>query len=150
MGVVQMQFKKRGIEMEEVDLELTSMTDMVFLLLSFFMLTGTFDMAKMDDKLEIQLPRAVVTTKQTEKKNIIDITVDNRVLFNGLLKSYQELDGELQKLANTDPDEVIIIKADKRVSHGTVIKVMGLCKKEGLANIGFAALLDADASKFED
>ncbi|MBI5417764.1 biopolymer transporter ExbD [Candidatus Poribacteria bacterium] len=145
-----MQFKKHGNEMEDVDLELTSMTDMVFLLLSFFMLTGTFDMAKMDDKLEIQLPRAVVTAKQSDKKNVIDITVDNRVLLNGLLKTYEELDDELKKIAGKDPDEVIIIKADKRVSHGTVVKVMGLCKKENLTNIGFAALLDSNASSFQD
>ncbi|MBI4650437.1 biopolymer transporter ExbD [Candidatus Desantisbacteria bacterium] len=144
-----MQFKNRSGSMEDVDMELTSMTDMVFLLLSFFMLTGTFDMARMDDKLEIQLPKAVVTAKQSEKKNVIDITVDNRVVFNGLIKSYPELDSELQKIANSNPDEVIIIKADKRVSHGTVIKVMGLCKKSGLTNIGFAALLDANTSNIE-
>ncbi|MBI5208139.1 MAG: biopolymer transporter ExbD [Candidatus Firestonebacteria bacterium] len=143
-----MQFKKHGAELEDVDMELTSMTDMVFLLLSFFMLTGTFSMAKMDDKLEIQLPKAVVTTKQIKKKNIIEISMDNRVLFNGLLKSYQELDQELQKLSATDPDEVIIIKADKRVVHGTVIKVMGLCKKENLTNIGFAAMLDSNVESF--
>ncbi len=127
--------KFRGPGREDSKVEMTSMTDMVFLLLMFFMVSSNF--IPLDDKLDIKLPDSKATSKQTHKPNIIEININKEIFFNGVSVTYGELEKKLDEIGK---DAIVVIKADKRVTHGDVVRVMGICKYKHVDNIGIAAL----------
>ena len=122
----------------QANLELTSLIDVVFLLLIFFMISTTF--AKIITKLDIQLPRARAVVPQEKENTIIEIAADQRLALNGKEVTIEKLDEMLAEIGRTDPDQIVVIKADNDVNYGRVIKVMGICKDNNLEKLGMAAL----------
>ena len=127
---------------QQVWLELTSLTDVVFLLLIFFMLSTTF--IQNNKNLDIKLPKSKGLAQQEGENTTIEISRNGEVAFNGQTMSPEELDSTLDKLVRHSPDEVIVIKADKDINYGLVVKVMGLCKSKNLNKLGMAALQDKE------
>ena len=122
----------------QANLELTSLIDVVFLLLIFFMISTTF--AKIITKLDIQLPRARAVVPQDKEDTIIEIAADERLALNGKEVTIDELDEKLSEIGRKNPDQIVVIKADHMVNYGRVIKVMGICKDNNLEKLGMAAL----------
>lgn len=128
--------KFKVLKLEDSEIKMTSMTDMIFLLLLFFMISSNF--VPLDDKLDIKLPDSRATEKQIHRSNIIEINADNQIFFNGILVTYGGLERKLDEIGK---DAIVIIKADKRITHGNVVRVMGILKYKNINNVGIAALL---------
>ncbi len=126
-------FKKKRCE-----IQLTSLIDVVFQLLIFFMITTTF--SKVVTKLDVKLPEAKAVVEQRKKNTIIEISWDGKLAFNGDLVTYPQLNNRLEEVAQVNPDEVVIIKADKTVEYGLVVRAIGMCKSHRLNKIAMAAL----------
>ncbi len=123
-------------EEEEPTISLVSMTDVVFLLLIFFMVATHFVTSKRE--LDIRLPKAkggkpLVTKRQYK----IEITRDLKLFLNGKPVTLTQLDLLLQADKNI-PNKSAIIKADKSIPYGFAIKVMGILKANGVEDIGIA------------
>lgn len=137
-----MRFRRRPSE--PIELQIVSLIDVVFLLLIFFLMGTTF--VDLLDKLDIRLPESSVTTRQQRRNHLIEMSVDGRMFLDGGVVTMDELGDRLERVY-WDPGmggRVVIIKADKRVTHGDVVKVMGICKKVGVLQVGIAALLEVD------
>ena len=72
-----MNFRRKN--REELDLNLTPLIDVVFLLLIFFMVTTTFDR---ETQLNIELPQAAGEQKKAEQVLEISIDSSNRFYIN--------------------------------------------------------------------
>jgi biopolymer transport protein ExbD len=141
-GEKKLRFSRR--EPEAIELQLVPLIDVVFLLLIFFLMGTTF--VDLLDKLDIRLPESSVATRQERRNHLIEMSSDGKIFLNGGLATIDDLGERLEQL-QWDPgtrSRVVIIKADKRVSHGDVVKVMGLCKESGILQIGIAALLEIE------
>ena len=68
---------------EQVSISLTSLIDVVFLLLIFFMVTSSF--VDFQRKLDIQLPEAKAADREQKERKPIQIEMDKggRITFNG-------------------------------------------------------------------
>lgn len=137
-----MNFRKTRSELME--LQIVALIDVVFLLLIFFLMGTTF--VDLLDKLDIRLPESSVATRQERRNHLIEMSVDGRIFFDGIPTTMEQLRERLEQ-TRWDPGmggRVVIIKADKRVPHGDVVKVMGICKKAGILQVGIAALLEVE------
>ncbi|BAT71098.1 biopolymer transport protein ExbD/TolR [Thermosulfidibacter takaii ABI70S6] len=125
-------------EEEEPGISLVSMTDVVFLLLIFFMVATQF--VSTTKRLDIKLPQSKAGTSAPLKKSYeIDITKDGKIYLNGKKVTLTQLDLILQADRNI-PERSALIKADRRIPYGFAIKVMGILKANGVENIGIAVL----------
>jgi len=125
---------------DDVELNLTPVIDVVFLLLIFFMVsTTTFER---ESEINITLPKA--TEEYTEVKPdavIIDVDVQGRVfidkqaLVNSQLSTIREA---IRDAIQGREDPPIIISADAEATHQLVIKVMDAARQVGLVKITFA------------
>ena len=122
---------------KEVWLQLTSMTDMIFLLLIFFIVTTTFK--KIETKLDVKIPKAKGVSDLKKKEVVIEIGREGEVAFNGIITNLKELEKKLYSISIKNPNQLIVIKADRLVKYEKVVKVMGLCKTSNLENLGMAA-----------
>ncbi|MDX1368966.1 biopolymer transporter ExbD [Pseudomonas sp.] len=123
---------------ENVEINLASLIDVVFILLLFFVVTTTFTR---ETQLKVDLPEAASGTppEQTELKQLeVLIAVDGSYSLNGkqLLKS--NLDGlmaALQKESEGDNSLPLTISADGKTPHQAVITAMDAAGKLGFAHL---------------
>jgi len=104
------------------DFNMSSMTDMVFLLLIFFMLTSTLVTT---NALEIQLPKSDATNV---KKANVSVTIDEELRFsidNDIVDAADLEQGILQAV-NNNPAAVLIIRADQSVPTGETVRVLDI------------------------
>ncbi len=130
-----MQFLKE--QEEDVGLSLTSLIDVIFLLLIFFIVTTTLiDPTK---KLEIQLPEAKAASPDSES---IPVTIElgrrGAVTLNGKAVTLNTLERRLKELAKENRKKSAIVRADRRLDYGQVVKVLGICRASGFLDIGIA------------
>lgn len=106
------------------DFNMSSMTDLVFLLLIFFMLTSNFVTS---NGLDLNLPSAngqVVA----EKNTTVSITKDMMYYVNDQIVSLDEMSAVLKAQIEGQEKPTIILNADKNIPLDNVVKVMGIVK----------------------
>ncbi|MHA6493743.1 ExbD/TolR family protein [Pseudomonas borbori] len=123
---------------ENVEINLASLIDVVFILLLFFVVTTTFTR---ETQLKVDLPEAATGTppEQTELKQLeVLIAADGSYSLNtkALLKSDLEgLMAALQKESAGDNSLPLIISADAKTPHQAVITAMDAAGKLGFAHL---------------
>jgi biopolymer transport protein ExbD len=123
---------------ENVEINLASLIDVVFILLLFFVVTTTFTR---ETQLKVDLPEAASGTppEQTELKQIeVLIGADGSYSVNGnaLLESnLKNLMAAMQKESAGDNSLPLIISADGKTPHQAVITAMDAAGKLGFAHL---------------
>jgi biopolymer transport protein ExbD len=107
-----------------VDFNMSSMTDIVFLLLIFFMLTSTL---VSPNALKLLLPKSSGRTLATQSVSV-SIDKDLNFYFNKDMINISELEGRLLTIA-TEEDATVVLNAEKSVPIEEVVKVMGIANK---------------------
>ena len=121
--------KIRGRNKIRPEFNMSSMTDVVFLLLIFFMIAST--LAKQLNTIDVKLPQA---DGKTENRNTVSVTIkgsnefyinSNRVLK---IKLENQLVSELTSLKTPS----IILRAEKKVAIEELVFVMNIANKNGI------------------
>jgi biopolymer transport protein ExbD len=123
------------------EINITPLVDVMLVLLIIFMVTssvitqqGPGGGAKAG--LKVNLPKggaADVTARTTDLS--VAVLADGRFVLAGNVVSDAELRQAFDTAKNQNPDTVVIVQADEGVPHGTVVQVMELAKKAGLAQL---------------
>ena len=110
------------------DFNFSSITDIVFLLLIFFMIASS--LAKSHDTIEVKLPNA---KGKTENKNSISVTIDRNINFflNGVIVQKSQIEKEILEIL-TKENRSIILKSEKTVPIQDVIYVMNIANKNSI------------------
>ena len=138
-----MKFQKRRTE--EPDLNMTSLIDVVLLLLIFFMVSTKF----VDEaRLKIRLPEAGSEQHaETPRDSIeIDVTAEGAYRVNGrplINNSPDTLAAALGKVAEGDRATPVTIRADARSMHQSVVTAMEVAGRAGYRQINIATAHDA-------
>jgi len=121
---------------ENYSLELTPLIDVVFLLLIFFMVSTAF--VDFPRRMDITLPTSKAASDDDVVKNLeIEMTRDKKIFIRGHRTSLKQLEASLAALKK--PQEVkTIIRADKDILYGDVVKVMGLLQAAHVTDISVA------------
>lgn len=128
-------FKRQ--EEEDYSLQLTSLIDVVFLLLIFFMVSTAF--VDFSRRIDIALPESTAGAAMEKIKVYeIEITKENELFVNGKPTSIESLLALLERKDKTVIKRSAVIRADRSLDYGFVVKVMGVCKEAGILDIGLA------------
>ena len=108
---------------------MSSMTDVVFLLLIFFMIAST--MAKNLNTIDVKLPQA---KGKSENRDNVSVSIDskNRFYIDGELISKNDIKDKLiTKLSNLNK-RVIILRSDNKVPIKEIVYVMDIANKNSV------------------
>ena len=121
----------RGRNKVDPSFNMWSMTDIVFLLLIFFMLTSTLVTVS---AIDVLLPKA---GGKTENNKSVAVTITNKSLFyiNKTRVSAARLEREILKSVGGDKKKTIVIRGDKDVPYKNVMKVIDIANKNKLKMI---------------
>lgn len=118
-------------------LNITPLIDVVLLLLIFFMISTTF---VVQPGINVNLPQTVTSEKQIRKDIVIIITKDNTIYINEKKIDLRDVLKEFKAEHEKNRDALLIIKADKKVSHGEVVNIMDLAKQAGISSMAIATI----------
>jgi len=136
----------RSRNREEPEINLTSLIDVVLLLLVFFMITTSF---VRESKIGIRLPEASSTEEAMvmEETMVISVSAQGTYLVNGrpLLDSRPNtLESAIRVLAGDQLGGRITISADADASHQSVITAMDIAGRLGYVEINIATIKPGD------
>lgn len=115
----------RGRNKITPEFNMSSMTDIVFLLLIFFMIASTLVTT---NAIDILLPKA---SGKTENKKSVSISIQKDLTFyiDQRMVKVQNLESELLVLFQNETAPSIILRAEKSVPVDYVVKVMDIANR---------------------
>ena len=119
----------RGRNKVNPEFNMSSMTDVVFLLLIFFMIAST--LAKQLNTIDVQLPQA---KGKTENRSTVSVTIDKSGGFfiDEKKVSKAALRGQLISRLTQAPNKSIVLRAEKNVAIEEVVYVMNIANENGI------------------
>ena len=115
----------------------SSMADIAFLLLIFFMTTTIF---KMEDGLQITLPRAETAQKQKREMIMrIWINHDGIISINDKLVAVDNVEAIVVTMLQEKPNLIVAFNADDRCPYNVVSSVMEELKKANAVRVSFTS-----------
>ena len=111
------------------EFNMSSMTDVVFLLLIFFMIAST--LAKQLNTIEVKLPQA---EGKSENRNTVTVTIrtSNRFYIDEQAVSKRNLENRLIGQMKSLSSPSVILRADKKVPLDDVVYVMNIANRNGI------------------
>ncbi len=121
----------RGRNKVDPSFNMSSMTDIVFLLLIFFMLTSTLVTVS---AIDVLLPKA---GGKTENSKSVAVTITNNSLFyiDKTQVNASLLESEILRSVGADKKKTIVIRGDQDVPYKNVMKVIDIANKNKLKMI---------------
>ncbi len=126
---------------DSVDVNLTPLIDVVFLLLIFFMVSTTFDKQA---KLKVTLPESASAAVQQQQESLV-ITIDARGRYfineRQLVNTQaQTLKLAMQKTLAGNRDMPVVLRADANTPHKAVVTAMDVAAQLGLSKLSIATV----------
>ena len=125
-------------------LAMTSMLDVIFLLLCFFVTVSVF--SQWESEISIKLPNAV-TAEQPERlpgEIIVNLTAAGVVRVNGAELTADELKTRLARIAKFYPGQPVIIRADRETPYEKLVAVIDTCRAADVWNFSLATAGERD------
>jgi biopolymer transport protein ExbD len=134
-----------GYKEETVEVNMTALIDVVFLLLIFFMVTTTFDRHA---RLKVSLPEASTkAVQQQDEPLVLSIDAKGNYFLNERQIVNQQLDTlkqALQKVIaekNQDYKDVsLVLRADANTPHQAVVRAMDAASQLGMSKLSIATV----------
>lgn len=120
---------------DPLEINLTPLIDVVFLLLIFFMVSTSF---RLETQLNVELPAAASTSARAVDPMVISISrdrvhaIDDRVLLKNDPISIES--GILQAIHSFSPDEIVLM-ADANTPHQSVVTVLDILSRAEVKNV---------------
>lgn len=125
---------------EEPTVDLTSLIDVVFLLLIFFMVSTTFER---ETVLKVDLPEASAVEDREEFPDSLELVIDSegRMFLNDerlLDNNVNTVRAAMEQMAGERRDLPLILRADRQTPHHYVVTVMDVAAQLGFMNLSIA------------
>ena len=119
------------------EINVTSLVDVTLVLLIIFMITSPL----MQLGIQVNLPRAAAKAVETKGNLTLTIKKDATILIGDKVIPLAALSGELEQALEAGKKGVLI-RADKAVPYGAVVKVLDLTRKKGIQDVGLITELE--------
>jgi len=121
------------------EINVTSLVDVMMVLLIIFMLTAPFIQAG----IKVRLPQTKSTVIKEREGVMLAVTKEGDVFLNNEKVDFEKLPAALRNL-KVAGEERVFVRADKEVDYGTVMKVIGNVKAVGIDEVGMITEIEKD------
>ncbi|WP_419655642.1 putative biopolymer transport protein related to ExbD [Desulfosarcina variabilis str. Montpellier] len=122
-----------------VQMPITSLIDIVFMLLIYFLLTTNF---MVDEGIKIKLPQAKAAAPQTEETITVFVDAQGRAFLGEEEVALDRLFNRLKARIGSKTDELVVVRADRTVILNKAVKVMDIAKAAGAGRLCLATEKD--------
>ena len=111
------------------------MIDIIFAILSFLIVSSLY--LTRVDTIPVDLPKASTSVRQDKKFITISIDKSGNLFINKLRTELQDMKVKLINLTNENKN-LVVLNADKNISHGYVISVLDVLRRIDGLKIGLS------------
>ncbi|RPH48955.1 MAG: biopolymer transporter ExbD [Desulfobacteraceae bacterium] len=122
-----------------IQMPLTSLIDIVFLLLIYFLLTTNF---MVDEGISIKLPQAKASAPQTRKEITVYVDKDGQPYLDNQPVPLDLLFTRLKDMIGGQKEKLVVVKSDRNVVLNRAVKVMDIAKAAGAERLCLATEKD--------
>jgi len=123
-----------------VGINVTPIVDVVLVLLVIMMVSATYIAQQ---SLKVELPKTASSDEVAASPAAVTITRDGSFSFDGVPVDERGLVDRLRGAVRANADLNLVITADERATHGSVVHVIDLAKVEGISRFA----INVDRSK---
>jgi len=119
-------------------IDITPLVGVALILVIVFMVTSPLMMTNAD--MDIDLPKAKTIEAKSQTNITISYSKNHEIALNEIQVSLSLLGNALKNLVEKNPDRLVVIRADKNVTHKQVLNLLSIAKKAGANRIAVATL----------
>ncbi len=131
---------RRGEMAFNAEVNVTSLVDVMLVLLIVFMITAPM----MQGGVDVELPRAEVRPLSPKEGIVVSVDRGGRILVDQTPVSYDDFRATFRAMVDTKKPEGVYLQADSLVPFGKVVRVLAVIRTSGVQNVGVVAA-DEDA-----
>jgi len=129
--------KKKILEAdEEIDLNITPMLDIVFIILIFFVVSTSF---VKESGVDVSRPGASSAERKERGNIMIGITADNQVWIDRRQVDIRAVRANIERLHAENPEGAVVVQADKDSKTGLLVQVIDQSRLAGVQDVSIAA-----------
>jgi len=119
-------------------LQLAPLIDIIFITLIFYMTLSVF--YQMETELSVSVPISQNSEESVRSPGEIIINVDKsgKVIVNQKQLTDADLRKMLNRISSLYPNQPVIIRADEKTYHESVVRVLDACAEANIWNIAFS------------
>lgn len=119
-------------------IEITPLIGVALILVIVFMVTSPLMMTPLD--MNVDLPKAKTVEAKSESNITISVSLENILALNEKQMTYEQLSVELAQMIAEHPERLVVIRADKSLTHRVVLDLLSMAKKAGAKKLAIATL----------
>ena len=117
------------------DINVTSLVDVVLVLLIIFMITAPM----MQGGVDVQLPRAEARPLTAKEGMVVSVDREGRIFVDQTPVSYNDFRLTFRSLVTARKPTGVYLRADSRVPYGDVVRVLAVIRTAGVNDVGLVA-----------
>jgi biopolymer transport protein ExbD len=117
------------------DVNVTSLVDVMLVLLIVFMITAPM----MQGGVDVELPRAEARPLSPKEGMVVSVNRDGRIFVDQTQVSFRDFRVTFRSLVATRKPTGVYLQADTRVRYGDVVRVLAVIRGAGVQNVGLVA-----------
>lgn len=125
-----MQFKEKKSKRSSINV--TSLIDVMFILLIFFMVSSSF---VEQPGMKLELP--TIKSKEVARVDnlVLFVSKDDVIYLDDKQVSMENLAAEITAAIPNIKEKTLVLKADRETQHGVIVQIMDIAKRNGLKKI---------------
>lgn len=123
---------------EQPTLNLTSMLDVVFLLIIFFMVGTQFTDPERSVGLKVPEVSEVGALTAAPERKVINVYADGQLKLDEQAITLEQLTATLQEARSQYQDLGVLVRGDARCPFQWVAEVLNACRRAGIADLGIS------------
>jgi len=132
-----MKIQSKYDDNEDIEVDMSPMIDMVFLLLIFFIVASTV----IDEKVPVKIPKAAYAKvpEDTTGRLVVSVNKDDEMFVGPMPVTIDQLKERLEIELEADPNLRILIRSGGEVKYKTNEKIMEACAEVGANDLIYSA-----------
>lgn len=114
------------------DINVTNLVDVVLVLLIIFMIAAPM----LQSGIEVNLPKSSATTKELGEGILVSVNKEGKIFIDDKPIILDRFSSRLAQVKRAKNATSVYLRADKEVSYGLVIQIVGKIKSLGIENLG--------------
>jgi biopolymer transport protein ExbD len=117
-------------------LNLTSMIDVLFLLIIFFMVASKFD--EMERNIQVAVPKVAQAGESTPPARplVVEVLADGNLQLDGTAVTEEQLTAKLAAARTPLTEPTVVIHGDAKCQFQNVAAALGACRQAGISELG--------------
>ena len=120
----------------ENQINILPMIDIIFAILSFFIISSLF--LTRIDSIKVNLPKSSTSFREKKKPQIITIDNNEKIYFNSNEISLKNISSLIQKNIVNIEEPLVILRADTSVKHGLIVNLLDELRKIENLKVGIS------------